>query len=213
MRILARNGAYIYAMNLVFSLIFILSALVLLVLNPSAFLPALLDGATKSATLCLSLLATYAVWLGLMRVWEDSGVSKKTSVFLRPLAKKLFRTQDEATLDAVCMNLSVNLIGISGAGTPYGIQATQRLNETENAEYATALFFVLNATSLQLIPTSIIGIRVALGSVAPNAIVLPTLLATLFSTLLGGLLVRLLIPPKRNHAPVFFQKTQRAGTR
>lgn len=200
-------------MNLVFAVIFILSALLLLVLDPSAFLPALLDGATKSGTLCLSLLATYAVWLGLMRVWEDSGVSKKVSALLRPLAKKAFHTDDSETLDAVCMNLSVNLIGISGAATPYGIKAAKLLDKTENAEYASALFFVLNATSLQLIPTSIIGVRVALNSTAPAIIVIPTLLTTLFSTLLGVLLTRLFLHPKRVHAPDIYKKTKGAGIR
>ena len=213
MRIFEQSKAYIYRMNLIFSLVFLSSALVLLLLSPDRFLPALLDGATKSGTLCFSLLASYAVWLGLMRVWEDSGVSKKVSTLLRPLAKRLFLTEDEKTLDAVCMNLSVNLIGISGAATPYGIQSAQLLDKTENAEYASALFFVLNATSLQLIPTSIIGVRVALGSTAPALVVLPTLLTTAFSTLLGVLLTRLLIPVRRARSTPFFSKKQGAGTR
>ena len=63
-------------MNAVFAAIFILSAAVLLVVDPSGFLPALLDGATRSATLSLSLLATYAAWLGLMKLWEESGVAR-----------------------------------------------------------------------------------------------------------------------------------------
>lgn len=183
-------------MNILFTLVFLISALILLFLEPGNFLVALLDGASKSATLCISLLASYAVWLGLMKVWEDSGVSRGVSKILKPFAKRLFKTDEPQALDAVCMNLSVNLLGISGAATPYGIRAANLLDKTENAEYASAMFFVLNATSIQLIPTSIIGIRSALQSVAPADIVLPTLVTTAFSTLLGALLCRIFVPPK-----------------
>ncbi len=169
----------------------------MLFLSPESFLAALLDGAGKSGTLCLSLLATYSVWLGLMQVWEDSGVSRGVSKLLKPVARKLFQTKDEKTLDALSMNLSVNLLGISGAATPYGIQAANLLDRTPNAEYSSAMLFVLNATSIQLIPTSIIGVRVAMQSGSPMDIVLPTVLTTLFSTVLGIVLTRLLVAPKR----------------
>ncbi len=178
-----------------------LSTLILLFLSPETFLAALVDGAGRSGTICLSLLATYSVWLGLMKVWEDSGVSRGVSKLLKPLARRLFRTDEEQTLNALSMSLSVNLLGISGAATPYGIQAANLLDKTPDAEYSSAMLFVLNATSIQLIPTSIIGVRVAMQSAAPMDIVIPTLLTTAFSTLLGVLLTRLLIPPKTKRRP------------
>ncbi len=184
-------------MNILFTCIFLLSTCILLFINPENFLAALLDGAGKSGTLCLSLLATYSVWLGLMKVWEDSGVSRGVSKLLKPVAKKLFKTEDEKTLNALSMSLSVNLLGISGAATPYGIQAANLLDKSPHAEYSSAMLFVLNATSIQLIPTSMIGVRVAMQSASPMDIVIPTLLTTAFSTLLALLLTRLLIPPKK----------------
>ena len=193
-----QKPAYNSAMNAIFTVIFIVCNGVLLILSPDNFLSALLDGASKSATLCLSLVASYAVWLGLMNVWQDSGVTNVASRLLKPLSKRLFKTDDEETLNAVSMNLSVNLLGVSGAATPYGIKAAQLLDKTDEAEYASSMLFVLNATSIQLIPTSIIGIRVALGSSAPLDILLPTLITTAFSTILGVVLTRLLIPPKRS---------------
>ena len=183
-------------MNILFSVLFILSNLLLLCLSPKDFLPALLDGTSKSATLCISLIATYSVWLGLMEVWKKSGVTRKVSRLVKPLSKRLFKTDNDEILDAVCMNLSVNMLGVSGAGTPYGITACKLLDKTENAEYSSALFFVLNATSLQIIPTSVVGIRTALGSVAPADIILPTFLSSTLSTLLGFFLVKALIPQK-----------------
>ena len=117
------------------------------------------------------------------------GVSK----LVRPLAKKLFKTEDEKTLSAVSMNLAANFLGIGSAATPYGIEATKLLDKSPQAEYASCMFFALNATSIQLIPTSVVGVRAALGSGAPTDIILPTILTTALSTLLACALVWLFI--------------------
>ena len=183
-------------MNILFTLVFLTSTTLLLCIAPQNFLSALLDAASGSATLCLSLLSSYAVWLGLMSVWQQSGVSRAVSKWLQPIAKRLFKTEDSETLDALCMNASVNMLGISGAGTPYGIRSAKLLDGTPNAEYSSAMLFALNATSIQILPTSIIGVRVALGSLNATDIILPTLVTSLFSTLTAVLLVRIFIPPK-----------------
>ena len=184
-------------MNALFFIVFTICTLSLLCFSPENFLPAMLDGASKSATLCISLIATYAVWMGLMKLWEDSGVARGVSRLIKPVAKRLLKTDDEKALSAVSMNVSVNLLGISGAATPYGMKAAQLLDKSPHAEYSSSMLFVLNATSIQLIPTSIIGVRVAMHSVAPTDIVIPTLITTLFSTLLAVLLTRVCIPPKK----------------
>ena len=186
-----------YAMNILFGLIFLIATGILLFLNPNAFLQTMLDGAEKSATTCFALLASYAVWLGLIRVWEECGVTKKVARLIRPITKKILKTDDEEVLTAAAMNFSVNLLGISGAATSYGIQTANLLDKTENAEYASAMFFVLNATSLQILPTSMIAVRTSLQSANPADIVLPTLLTTLFSTLLGVALTRIFLYPKK----------------
>ena len=191
------SQAYIYAMNAIFTVLFLVCTLLLLCTSPDLFLGALLDGAGKGAGICVSLIATYSVWLGLMKVWEDSGLASSIARFTKPLARKLFKTNNEEALEAISMNLSVNLLGISGAATPYGIRAAQLLDKTDNAEYSSAMLFILNATSIQLIPTSIIGVRVAMQSAAPNNVIIPTILATMLSTFLGVALTRLLIPPKK----------------
>ena len=183
-------------MNILFTLVFLICTFLLLCTSPDTFLSALLEGAGKGATVSASLIATYCVWLGLMRVWEDSGVARGISKLLKPLLKRLFKTEDEEALQAISMNTSVNLLGISGAATPYGIKAANLLDKTENAEYSSAMLFVLTATSLQLIPTSIVAVRVAMHSASPNDIVIPTLLASLLSTVIGVTLTRVFIRPK-----------------
>ena len=185
-------------MNILFSVIFILCTLFLLCFSPADFLSALLTATSNSAVVCVSLLSTYSIWLGLMQVWKDSGVTDLVSKRLRPIAQKLFHTDDTQTLNHVCMNLSVNLLGISGAGTPYGIQAAKLLDKSPQAEYASALFFVLNATSLQIFPTSLIAVRTSMQSVSPTDIVLPVMLSSLFSTLLGVCLLNVFFSLLKN---------------
>lgn len=209
-------------MNALFAIVFLICTFLLLCTAPENFLSAMLDGASRAATLSASLIATYAVWMGLMRVWEDSGVARGVSRLLKPIARRLLKTEDEESLSAACMNISVNLLGISGAATPYGIKAANLLDKTENAEYSSAMLFVLNATSLQILPSSLVAVRVAMGSAAPTDIILPTFLATLFSTAVGVILTVAFIRPKKKakkREPTFsffhpkITKTEGAGTR
>ena len=199
-------------MNILFSLLFCLCGVLLLFHNPDSFFATLLGGASKAATTCLALLASYAVWMGLIQIWEDCGIAQKVAKLIKPLAKKILKTDDEQSLTAVSMNLSVNLLGISGAATPYGIQAANLLDKTENAEFSSAMFFVLNATSLQLLPASIVAVRTSFGSTNPTDIILPTLLTTLFSTMLGVVLTFLFLrPTKKSNAGFFAQKCKMNG--
>lgn len=208
-------------MNIIFAIVFLTCTFLLLCVSPENFLVAMLDGASKAATLCVSLLATYAVWMGLMKVWESSGVARGVSKLLRPLAKKILKTEDEQAIEAACMSFSVNMLGISGAATPYGVKTAQLLDKTPNAEYSSAMFFVLNATSLQILPSSLVAVRVAMHSASPADIIFPTLLVSLFSTMLGVVLVKVFIPSistskKREKSTVKIatkQKTVGAGTR
>jgi spore maturation protein A len=196
-------------MNILFAVVFSVCGTAILVRAPDLFLSTLLEGGGKAATTCLALLSSYAVWLGLIRVWEDCGVSKKVAKLIKPVARKLLLTDDEQALEAVSMNLSVNLLGISGAATPYGIKAANLLDKTPNAEYSSAMFFVLNATSLQLLPASMVALRTSLASGNPTDIILPTLITTIFSTLLGIGLTTLFLYPKRQKSTVFPTQKQK----
>ena len=177
-------------MNAIFALVFLASASLCLVLAPDAVLPALLKGGEKAVTLSVALLAVYCVWLGFFKVLESRGLAEKLTKRLFPLSKRIFRSDDKEALFAATSNLTANFLGLPGAPTPLGIRATQKFCEAKN-DYAADMLFVLNATSLQLLPVTVIALRASLGSAAPYDIILPTLAATLISTLLGALLVRL----------------------
>lgn len=175
-------------MNLIFAVMFLGSAIFFLIQNPDGFLSALLSGGEKAAALSLSLLSVYCVWLGFFRVLEKSGLSGKLTNLLFPFSKKLFRSNDKEALRYACENLSANFLGLPGAPTPLGVKATEKFTAARN-RYGADMLFVLNATSLQILPTTVIAMRISAGSTSPFDIFLPTLLATLFSTLLGAFLV------------------------
>ena len=177
-------------MNFVFTAVFLAAAAVFLVSDPEGFLPALLAGGQKAAALSMTLLASYCVWLGFFKVLEKSGLAEKLArLFRRPL-KKLFRSDDEEALSLASQNIAENMLGLPGAPTPLGVRATQKFLAAKNT-YAADMLFVLGATSMQLLPTTVIALRAAAGAASPADILLPTLLATLFSTLTGAALTAL----------------------
>ena len=177
-------------MNAIFAIVFLISAALFLIFSPDGFLSALLAGGEKAAVLSLSLLAVYCVWLGFFKVMENSGLSSKLSKLVYPFAKKLFRSDDGDALYFASGNLSANFLGLPGAPTPLGVKAMEKFCAAQN-HYAADMLFVLNATSLQILPTTVIALRLAAGASSPADIFLPTLLTTLFSTLVGVLLVML----------------------
>lgn len=175
-------------MNVIFTLVFLIAAAIFLLSDPEEFLPALLAGGEKAATLSLTLLASYCVWLGFFKVLDRSGLADKLAHRLaRPLGK-LFRSSDREALGYASQNIAANFLGLPGAPTPLGVKATQKFLAAKNG-YAADMLFVLNATSLQLLPTTVIALRAAAGSAAPADIFLPTLLATTVSSVLGAALV------------------------
>ena len=122
------------------------------------------------------------LWMGLSRLAEKSGLSKGAAKALKPLSKKLFRTENEAACENLAMNLSCNVIGIGGAATPYAVKAVSELEKDGN-RYAQKLLFVINATSIQIIPTTVITLRASAGSIAAADIFLPSLICTAISTI------------------------------
>ncbi len=177
-------------MNGIFAAVFLLSALFFLLCNPDGFLSAMLSGGEKAAALSLSLLAVYCVWLGFFKVLEACGLAGKLSRAVFPFVGRLFRSDDREAVYLASCNLSANVLGLPGAPTPLGVKATEKFCAAGN-DYAADMLFVLNATSLQLLPTTVIALRLSAGSARPADIFLPTLIATLLSTFLGALLVRL----------------------
>jgi spore maturation protein A len=151
----------------------------------AALTPAAMESAAKAVTLSIGLAGAMALWLGLMRVAEEAGLVRALARAARPLMCRLFPEvpPEHPAMGAMLMNLSANMLGLGNAATPFGVKAMQAL-ETVNprpgtASDAQALFCAMNTASVQLIPASVIALRVAAGSRAPAEIVGATLLASL----------------------------------
>ena len=159
-------------MNVIFVCIFAVSGILLIVRDPGAFLPAMLEGSKNALMLGVTLAAVYAVWLGFLKVAEDAGLLRGFSKVLKPLTAKFFRTKDEKALEQISVNLAANLLGMGGAATGAGVCAMRLLDE-RGEEYARAMFFVVNCAGVQLLPATVLSLRVQAGSVAPYDIVFP----------------------------------------
>ena len=139
------------------------------------------------------MIVIYAVWLGVFEIMEKTKLSNKFAKLLKPINKFLFGPLPESANNFISLNISANILGMSGATTPMGIKAIQELEKYPNTKYAITMFFVINATSIQLIPTSVMALRSSMDSTSPADIILPTFIATLFSSLLGIILVKLFV--------------------
>ena len=173
-------------MNKIWFWLIITSICILLYINPEIVLPSMLEGSENTLKLCLSLCAIYSVWMGILQVMEDSGINKKLSKLLTPVTKKIFGNLDEATNELICMNISCNILGMGGAATPLGMKAMQRLDDgSGNANRAMIMLIIFASTSMQILPTTVIGLRITAGSSNASDIILPTVIAAIFTTVVG----------------------------
>ena len=180
-------------MNVIFGLVVVISMILLIFIAPDSVLSSFLAGGEKALNLSVKMIIIYAVWLGIFEILEQTKLSNKLAKLLRPLNNLIFGPLPTKANDFMSMNISANILGMSGATTPMGIKSIQELEKHPNTEYAICMFFVINATSIQLIPSSVMALRTSLKSSSPSDIILPTILATLLSTIIGVLLVKIFV--------------------
>ena len=120
-----------------------------------------------------------------MRVAEEAGLVRALARLAAPLLRRLFPEvpKDHPAMGAIVMNFSANVLGLGNAATPFGIRAMQELEALNphpgTASDAQAMLCALNTASVQVVPATVIALRVAAGSRAPGEIIGPTLLASL----------------------------------
>lgn len=156
---------------------------------------AVTDAAFASGKLAIEtvigLAGLMALWMGLMKIAEKSGMMEGLAFLLRPVVRRLFPSipGDHPAVGAMLMNISANMLGLGSAATPLGLKAMQELQslnpEKETASEAMCTFLTLNTSSITLIPGTIIALRAAAGSVNPSEIVGATLVATVVSGCCG----------------------------
>ena len=155
------------------------------------FTKAMFEAGKASVEVCLYLVGIVSLWLGVTKILEDSGLMYRLSNFFTPLISALFRNipRGHASITSITLNLLANFFGIGNAATPLGIRAMEDL-QTLNKDKDTIssemmLFIVINTSSIQLIPFTVIGLLASYGSENPNWVFLPTFLATLISSVMA----------------------------
>ncbi len=166
-------------------------------------LPAVTDAAFDAAktavmTIALPLVGITALWLGVMRLAERAGMIQALARALRPALRRLFPDlpAEHPAWGSMLMNIAANMIGLTNAATPLGLRAMADLEKLNRhpgtATNAMCTFLAINTGSVQLLPTTAIGILAAAGSANPTAIVGTALLATLCSSAAGLIAVKTL---------------------
>ena len=162
--------------------------------SPETALEAMIAGAGEAVSLSLSLGGAYLLFLGLMRIAEEAGVMKNLSKRMSPLVNWLIPNAGSAAAP-ITLNLAANVLGLGNAATPFGLAAMRELQrnnrQMERATHGMCMFLCINASSIQLIPSTVLSLRAAAGSTDISAVILPTLIATTVSTLTAVLLCRL----------------------
>lgn len=154
---------------------------------------AIIDSAQTAVTISIGLVGVMALWLGIMKIADKSGLTDIIAKLLKPIIIRLFPDvpKDHPAISAIIMNISANMLGLGNAATPFGIKAMeylQELNKKDSASNAMCRFLVINTASIQLIPAVMIGIRASLGSRNPADFVIVSILST-STAIVAGLIL------------------------
>lgn len=149
------------------------------------------DSSKNAFEISLGLTGILALWLGLMKIGEQSGLIGALSRWLSPVFCRLFPDipKGHPAMGSIFMNLSANMLGLDNAATPMGLKAMKELQELnphkDTATNPMIMFLVINTSGLILIPVSIMVYRAQMGAAQPTDIFIPTLLTTTVSTFVG----------------------------
>ena len=185
-------------MNIAFTALTLISLVLLTINSPATAFPTMIEGVRNAILLILKLTAIYAVWLSVLKMMQATQLDKKLSKALNPIIRKLFKNESEDAYKWISINLASNMLGMGGATTPAGIKAMNAMClEQGKATDNMLLLLVINATSIQIIPATVIALRATAGSSAPSAIFVPTIIATFCSTLIGTILCKLFFEKRK----------------
>src|SRR5690625_520854 len=157
---------------------------------------ALFQSADEAVMLSISLISILVFWLGIMKVAQKAGIFNILAKIFRPIVLKLFPEipKDHPAIGYILSNFTANIFGLGSAATPMGLKAMEEMKRLSNSPVASRsmiTFLALNTSSLTLIPTKVIAIRMQYNSLSPTEIVGTTIIATIISTISAVMLDRL----------------------
>ena len=178
-----------------FSLILISVVIGIVTGNIDAVTDAAIDMSKSAVEIAIGLIGIMALWLGIMKIAEESGLIKIIAQIIRPVTIRLFPDvpKDHPAIGSIVLNMAANMLGLGNAATPLGLKAMEELQELnpnkETATNAMCTFLAINTSSVQFILPATV---VALMGAAANEIFISTVLATGFSTLAAIVAVKTL---------------------
>jgi spore maturation protein A len=152
---------------------------------------AFINSSKDAVELAFMMLGIVSAWTGIMNIAQKAGIIEDLSKKMRPILRFLFPSipDDHKANKYIATNIIANMLGLGWAATPAGLMAMkelQKLNKQKDvASDAMCMFLIINISSIQLISVNIIAYRLKYGAVNATDIVLPTLIATSISTLIG----------------------------
>lgn len=177
-----------------------------------------IDSAGEAVTMAITMLGIMSMWTGLIEVARQAGLMDRMTRGLRPVLAFLFPRipRQHPVQEYLTANILANILGLGWAATPMGLKAMMELAPLERERLASEMsrregrqidpdeirvtkasdemctFLVLNISSLQVIPVSVIAYRAQYGAVNPAAIVVPGLIATTVSTAVAVIFCRIM---------------------
>ena len=184
-------------MNFIWSFMMIISIITAVITGRvDETVNAVFEGASTAVSTLISFAGAMCFWTGIMKISEKSGVSDVIRRFIAPIVTRLFPGSSDTAQKYISMNITANILGMGNAATPMGMLAAQTLDaENPMPEKPSAnmcMLVVLNTTSFQLLPTTILALRAAAGSQNPTSIILPVWIVSSVAVCAGVLSVKLL---------------------
>lgn len=158
----------------------------------------ILKDAQEAVVFAIGLTGIMGVWLGIMNIAKKSGLIHHFALLMRPVTKILFPSlpPNHPAISAMMMNMVANMFGAGNSATALGIKAMEELQslntDKKTATNAMCMFLVINMSSIQLIPLTVLKIRADAGSIAPTEIIATSIMATAASTLVGIIVCKIL---------------------
>lgn len=178
---------------------------------------AVINSSREAVSLCITVAGVTALWCGIMKIAENTGLIASLTRKLKPILRFLFPSmpKDHPAGGLIATNMIANVLGLGWAATPAGLKAMEALEDLEDARRAgraagpvrkkgiasneMCTFLIINISSLQLIPVNVIAYRSQYGSVNPTAIVGPGIVATAVSTAAAVIFCKLADRKHRSH--------------
>jgi len=168
-----------------------------------------IDSAAASVTIAIGLIGIMALWLGVMKIAEDSGLMSLVARMIAPIMRRLFPDvpPDHPAMGSMILNIAANMLGLNNAATPLGLKAMEDLEKLNSypgiATNAMCTFLTINTAGIQLIPATMISIMASAGSKEPTAIIGTTLAASFLAVVAGVTAAKIL-----ERLPVFNVKQE-----